>query len=61
MTSELAIITLGDEVMELPPGSCPYGGTDLHRTSLIKLTPTRLKPRVLTVIGKGSVTKGTLL
>lgn len=61
MTSELAIITLGDEVMELPPGSCPYGGTDLHRASLIKLTPTRLKPHVLTVIGKGSATKGTLL
>ena len=61
MTSELAIITLGDEVMELPPGSCPCGGTDLHRASLIKLTPTRLKPCVLTVIGKGSATKGTLL
>lgn len=61
MTSELAIITLGDEVMELPPDSCPCGGTDLHRASLIKLTPTRLKPRVLTVVGKGSATEATLL
>lgn len=61
MTSELAIITFSDEVMELPSGSCLCGGTDLHCASLIKLTLTRLKLHVLTVIGKGSATKGTLL
>lgn len=61
MTSELAIITFSDEVMELPSGSCLCGGTDLHCASLIKLTLTSLKLHVLTVIGKSSATKGTLL
>lgn len=61
MTSELAIITFSDEVMELPSGSCLCGGTDLHCASLIKLTLTRLNLHMLTVIGKGSATKGKLL
>lgn len=60
MTSELAIITFSDEVMELPSGCCLCGGTDLPYASLIKLTLTGLKLHVLTVIGKGSATKGTL-
>lgn len=50
MTSELAIITFSDEVMELPSGSCLCGGTDSHCASLIKLTLTRLNLHVLTVI-----------
>lgn len=61
MTSELAIITFSDEVMELPSGSCLCGGTDSHCASLIKLTLNRLNLHVLTVIGNGSATKGTLL
>jgi len=47
MTSELAIITLGDEVMELPPGSCRAEAHSFAALPLITLTLARLKLGVL--------------